>query len=166
MNKLICEACGNSFPADSEFCPFCGTKKKATCPSCGQYRIEIGSFCPFCGSAYDGTKPVTEPISIEKEAAPAPKRHKKRSVALVAAIVLLAVLNVVQLVSLLDANDNVAELEKKLKPYLDHVVFAENDGRNRYHHDFDCATLESDYYICSVSDAVHWGYSPCIYCCG
>ena len=193
MNKLICEACGNSFPADSAFCPFCGTKKKETCPSCGQYRIEIGSFCPFCGSSYDGTKSVAEPISIEKEAVPAPKHYKKRAVALVAAVVLLAVLNVVQFVILRAANNNavlmeeeIAQYEKKLsqakieatisesdareyrvklKAILEYVAFAEDDGRKFYHQDVNCHMFDDEFYVCSINEAESWGYSPCAFCC-
>jgi membrane protease subunit (stomatin/prohibitin family) len=53
---LLCSNCRAEVPADSKFCPKCGTKfgGATTCPKC-QANVPAGSnFCPSCGEKING----------------------------------------------------------------------------------------------------------------
>jgi len=50
---MTCPACSKSIPADSKFCPECGTKIEAPavvyCPECGTSNAAGSKFCTNCG---------------------------------------------------------------------------------------------------------------------
>jgi len=91
-NEVICDACGASYPAGTNFCPKCGGKthpvgvycKKcgaqlmpgaafchkcgtkvgpATCPNCGNEVPEDAAFCPKCGKNLNPV-PVTTTVPV------------------------------------------------------------------------------------------------------
>lgn len=192
MNKLTCSACGQLFPADSEFCPFCGEKKNETCRQCGNLRFDGGDFCPYCGTSYSGA--VTPQIAVhqKEEQGASPKKGKKVVATwIIVAAIVLGLLNVGQLVVLMSQNTAIhdleveleeterelkeAELERKdwqtkaakyrgeLEHYQGYAVFA-SDGYY-YHEDYDCSHFTGDYYIFNTAYAEWKGYKACPYCC-
>ena len=63
-SRMICQKCERHIPAESEFCPYCGSAidKANRCPSCSRIIPADSEFCPFCGQK---TKP--EIIEVEKK---------------------------------------------------------------------------------------------------
>jgi len=50
-NTLKCSNCGNDIPANSKFCPNCGTKVgENKCSNCGNILLPNTKFCPNCGT--------------------------------------------------------------------------------------------------------------------
>ena len=47
---MICYHCTNVIPADSEYCPCCGTKLFVVCPKCGHYYSSQYKICNKCGT--------------------------------------------------------------------------------------------------------------------
>jgi len=84
--KRICTGCGREVPEETEFCPYCGTKKQGSapagpasnappqgqqmrlCPGCGRQIPEGLRFCPYCGREAAGVGPAVQPAP----ASPAP----------------------------------------------------------------------------------------------
>jgi len=46
---MACPACGKTIPADSKFCPECGTALTKACAKCGAALDADAKFCPECG---------------------------------------------------------------------------------------------------------------------
>lgn len=61
---MICQKCERHIPAESDFCPYCGSAidKANRCPSCSRIIPDDSEFCPFCGQ-----KIKSEIIEGEKE---------------------------------------------------------------------------------------------------
>ena len=55
-----CPNCGSDVPAQTAFCPHCGTQvgevapRPRICPSCGKTAPEGSSFCVYCGTKLNG----------------------------------------------------------------------------------------------------------------
>jgi len=53
--KIFCISCNKEIPANSKFCPFCGTQAEAKlkpgfCQKCNNQNPEEAKFCGFCGN--------------------------------------------------------------------------------------------------------------------
>lgn len=51
-----CPKCGNPVPANSKFCPNCGSQMGTPCPNCGAMLPDGAKFCPSCGQALGAKK--------------------------------------------------------------------------------------------------------------
>ncbi|MGN0142917.1 MAG: SPFH domain-containing protein [Roseburia sp.] len=48
--RLVCSSCGANIPAESKFCPECGSRLEAVCSQCGAKIIPGAKFCLECGN--------------------------------------------------------------------------------------------------------------------
>lgn len=51
----LCFKCGEIIPANSSFCPYCGTPLFVTCPACKKKHPSQYPFCPYCGTNSNDT---------------------------------------------------------------------------------------------------------------
>lgn len=49
-STMVCYACGNIIPANSEYCPFCSRELYVTCPQCGNIYSSQYPVCYKCGT--------------------------------------------------------------------------------------------------------------------
>ena len=70
-SQILCWNCGEVIPANSKFCPFCGTETKRTCPNCGHQFSSQYPICPECGANYqeslNNKKKSEEEAMMEEE---------------------------------------------------------------------------------------------------
>src|SRR5208282_2544016 len=62
-----CPSCGSEIPAESRFCPQCGTAQALSCAACGHANAAGSRFCAQCGAKLGDAATVASPA-----AAPAP----------------------------------------------------------------------------------------------
>lgn len=48
--SIVCYNCGEIIPADSKFCPQCGSNLYVTCPNCGKSYSSQYKICQYCGT--------------------------------------------------------------------------------------------------------------------
>lgn len=51
----LCFKCGEIIPANSAFCPYCGTPLFVDCPTCKKKHPSQYPFCPYCGTNCNDT---------------------------------------------------------------------------------------------------------------
>lgn len=49
-NTMVCYACGEIIPSDSEYCPYCRKKQFEKCPKCGATYSSLFPACNKCGT--------------------------------------------------------------------------------------------------------------------
>jgi class 3 adenylate cyclase/tetratricopeptide (TPR) repeat protein len=64
-----CPSCGSDIPADSRFCPQCGSPQALNCTACGHANAAGSRFCAQCGAKLDGAA-AAAPSPAPSPAAP------------------------------------------------------------------------------------------------
>ncbi len=78
-----CPSCASDIPADSKFCPQCGTPQASACASCGHANAAGSKFCGQCGAklAGAGTAAASSPAPAAPPAARAANVAERRQIA-------------------------------------------------------------------------------------
>jgi RNA polymerase subunit RPABC4/transcription elongation factor Spt4 len=66
-----CPSCRGDIPADSRFCPQCGTPQALDCAACGHVNGAGSRFCTQCGAKLGAAAPAASPAA-SPSAAPIP----------------------------------------------------------------------------------------------
>ncbi len=64
-----CPSCASDIPADSKFCPQCGSPQTLNCTACGHANAAGSRFCAQCGAKLDGAA-AAAPSPAPSPAAP------------------------------------------------------------------------------------------------